>query len=172
MLEHPEWSQGDIAGDLGKDQSTISCIVNTDLFKDYYAQRREEWRKRHDNVIMSKATKVAEVGLDCILEHLERRRDKVPIGEVRMITESVLDRLGYAPKQVPAVQINSTTQTNVQAVVVPVSAEALNEAREALRIAQERRAIESRETEYLPPQREVVPIDEKDEDSAPLTLSS
>lgn len=134
----------EIAIELGKAANTISMIVNTDLFKDYLARRKDAWRKEHDFAILSRVTRVAELSMDSAIEHLEKKKDQVPLAVAVEAMNSALDRLGYGPKTGPqvAVQVNTDNSTTQTVVVQGVSASALEEARAALRIAESKRAEE------------------------------
>jgi hypothetical protein len=99
MIRNPDKRLQDCANDLGKHVNTISQIANTDMFREYLARRKQEWREHHDFAIVSKVTQVAEAGLDLLLEKLEKKRDQIPMQLVTEMTTSALDRLGYGPKQ-------------------------------------------------------------------------
>jgi hypothetical protein len=147
MLANPQATSQEIAKSLGRAASTISMIANTDLFRDYHSQRRQEFQKSHDFVLSGKLNKVAEKGLDLILEVMEKKRDTVPLTHLIAITNSSLENLGYGPKAPPSAPV----QVNVhQQVAVPVSAGALEEAREALRRAESKRLSEPPQFEMLP----------------------
>ena len=144
MIRDPSIAQSDIALELNKAPNTISMIVNTDMFQEYLARRKEAWREKHDHAILSKLTRVAELSLDSVAEQFEKKKDQIPLPIAVEAMNSALDRLGYGPKQQAAVSVqvnqdNSRTQT---VVVQGVSATALEEARAALRIAESKRAEE------------------------------
>ena len=148
----------DCARDLGRHATTVRYIVNSDVFREYHAQRRAQWRDAHDFAIVSRVTQVAERSLDIILDKMEKQADKIPMQLITEIATLSLDRLGYAPqpKQSP-VQVNIDNRQ--QAMQVPVTAAALEEARDALRAAEQKRGIESRESVALGPS-----IEHEDED--------
>lgn len=139
LLRNPGGRTQDCAKELGKHANTISMIMNTDLFRDYMAQRRRDWTALHDDAIRHKLTRVAETSLDILHDSLEKKRDQIPISTLRDIGTSALDRLGYSPnKAAPAVGV-----VNVQSgptFVLPVNTDALREAQEAIRLAEARRA--------------------------------
>jgi len=143
MIANPDGSMAQCARDLGKASSTISLIKNTDLFRDYLATRRKEWEARHDYALRAKTTKVALTALDILSEQLEKKRDNVPINTVNAIATSALDRLGYSPQgpTPAAVQVNNYG-AGAQVAVMPVNAGALEEARQAIRIAQQKRTAQ------------------------------
>lgn len=149
QLENPGGKLADCAAALNKHVNTISLIVATDMYKEYFARRREEWTKQHDWAIISKTTRVAEKSLDLMLDKMEKQGDKIPMNIVTDVATSALDRLGYAPKQSPSVEVNVNTD-NRKVVMVPISANALEEARDAIRAAEAARAISHRELEAEP----------------------
>jgi hypothetical protein len=142
MIRNPGGTIKDCAAELNRHPNTISMIAGTDMFREYMAQRREEWRQHHDFALISKVTKVAEAGLDVLLEKLEKKKDQIPMQLVTEVAMSALDRLGYGPRREPAVAVN--VQQNDNRVVVAVDANALAEAREAMRLAEARTAYDSR----------------------------
>lgn len=147
MIANPGATNTDIALSLGKAANTISMIANTDLFRDYHAQRRQEFQKSHDFILSSKLGRVAEKGLDLLLEVMETKRTSVPLAQLVAITNSSLENLGYGPKA-PA---QAPVQVNVhQQVAVPISAGALEEARDALRRAEAKQLQAPPEFEVLP----------------------
>jgi hypothetical protein len=66
---------------------------------------------------------------------------------VTEVATSALDRLGYAPKTTPSVEVNVNSQDNRKVVMIPISAGALEEARDAIRAAEQARAVAYREIE-------------------------
>ena len=129
MIRNPDGLLKDCAAELDKHPNTISYIIHSDMFKEYFAKRKAEWVQKHDLSIVAKTTKIAELGLDVLLESLEKKREKVPIETIDRITNTALERLGYGQKEAPAVQVNVDQRT----AVVQVSAEALHEARMSIR---------------------------------------
>lgn len=142
MIANPDGKLADCATALNKSRATISLIIQTDLFKDYLSRRKEQWRQRHDFALVQKTTRVAEAALDSLLSNLEKKKDQVPINLLNDIASTALDRLGYSPqKQSPAsVQVNVQQNAGPQIVHAAISPEALEEAREALRVAERNRA--------------------------------
>lgn len=160
LIADPTITYAAIAAKLGKGPNTISMIANSDMFRTYHAKRMEEFRAAHDTRIRTRLTDVAEMGLDLILISMERKKDQVPMEILAEVTTGALDRLGYGTKASPQVVINNNADQR-SVTIQGVSAAGLEEARLALRKAEELRAIESRESEYeiLPP-------------SAPASLAS
>lgn len=145
MIEEPGLKVEEIAARLNKHAKTISLIMRTDLFQEFLAQRRAEYRAGHDFALQHGLTKVAKLALEAAAEHLEKKKDQVPLATSIEAMNSALDRLGYAPKTGPqvAVQVNNDNSSRTQTVLVEgVSASALEEARAALRLAETRRGQE------------------------------
>jgi hypothetical protein len=166
MLRNPGRPMKDCAAELGKAENTIYMIAGTDMFRDYLAKRRAMYREQHDFALVSKVTQVAEASLDLILDRLDKKRDAVPM--------DLLDRLGYGAKPAPMVQIN--TSVDNRHVTVPVSLDALAEARATLRRAEAVRAVEEESRPRLPSPDFDLGAGETDEADealhAPLTISS
>ena len=81
MIAHPDQPLYECAAALKKAPSTISLIVNSDVFKQHYAARRREYVEKHDTSIMRKTTEIAEAALDLQLEVLKQRRTSVPLSQ-------------------------------------------------------------------------------------------
>lgn len=145
MLTNPGQPLSQCAAHVSKSQSWLSQIINTDMFKAALASRRESFNLQHDLQIIDKTQRIAQAGLDAILTTLETKKDKVPISELREVTDSALGRLGYGTKKEPAA---NTTNVAVQ-VVVPVSQVDLEEARMALRQVQQNRLTQNPGTPLL-----------------------
>jgi hypothetical protein len=148
IIRHPDGKLEDCAKELGKSYGTIAFIVRTDLFQEYLAQRRAMWQKEHDFSIVAKVTRVAEKSLDLLLDKMERQADKIPMQLITEVATTSLDRLGYAPKPQNAVNVNVNTGTQVMMAISPA---ALEEARDAIRQAEEKRKLEDRNTLDLIP---------------------
>lgn len=136
MLANPGTTLKATAGRLGRTPASIGYIVNSDLFKARYAQRRDRFNDELDSRLTGKLAQVAEKALDFTLEALDKKRDNVPLPLLHEISDKALSRLGYGPKGGAAVAPTVVVQNNVSAsagVQVPVSREALASARENLR---------------------------------------
>lgn len=159
MLAHPEATQREIALHFRRTENWVSLIINSDMFQAVFAQRREQLRQSADLAILAKTAKIANTGLDLILDKMEKKRDSIPIETIADITNSALDRLGYNAK--PAAASGSTVHVNVAAsaqanVAVPVPLSALEQARARLREAEAVKAsgpllIESKPVEQPEP---------------------
>lgn len=127
---------------LGYSGSYLSVLVNTDMFKAAYEERRRDFRTNMDVAIVNRTTQLAAKGLDIMLEVLESKRTQIPFAALSETVDKTLQRLGYGAPQKPAVSVQ-VTGNNAQVAVLPtVSAEQLAEARQALRAAEQERALE------------------------------
>lgn len=134
LIRTPQATHADIAKAMGKHPTTIGMIVGTDMFKEYFHQRREEFRKDHDHAIRAQMTDIAHEGLGIVLEQLKAKRTQIPLNVALKVTESALDRLGYAPDSQPSVVVNTNVDNRQQTVnLTGLSATDLEEARAALR---------------------------------------
>lgn len=167
MIANPGKELKECAKHINKHPNTITQIIRSDLFQEYLAQRKQEWQRHHDHAIMAKTTAVAERSLDLMLEKLEKQGDKIPMQVVSEVATNALDRLGYAPRTAPQVQVNVDNSDNRQVVMVPISPEALEEARDAIRAAEEQRKIAARSTLELEAGPEPEVDDVPDDQSAP-----
>lgn len=147
IIRNPGGKAEDCAKELHKHVNTIRFIMASDMFQDYFARRKEEWQRHHDYAIINKTTAVAEAALDLMLAKIEKQGDKIPMNLITDVATSALDRLGYAPRTAPSVEVNVNAVDNRKVVMVPISSEALVEARDAIRAAEVRRQIEHREKE-------------------------
>lgn len=142
LLLEPAITQGEISKRLKRGYATISLVMNSDLFKARYEQRRREFQQCVHEGIKDKLVKVANLGLELTLETLDKKRTSIEISDLVDITEGALDRLGYAPPKAG----NASVQVNVNAptMVAPVSREALESARATLRDYEKGKLIEGK----------------------------
>lgn len=144
LLANPGTSLTDCAARLGRAPHTVQTIVRSDLFQARYAQRRQQFEAELDRKIVAKITKTAELALDATIEHLEKKRDTIPLPILNEVTKTALDRLGYGPSRDSGPQVNVQLNNNV------VSAEALASAREKLKLV-EGTAVPNREASPAAP---------------------
>lgn len=140
-MAHPGCKLAEVAAHMKKHPNTIWAITNTDLFRDYEAQRLQEFRNRADQDLRLRLTGVATRALEALEGGLKTKGDQVPLGLANEIAVSALDRLGFAPQKGPTVVVNSQQNNNV---VLPgaVTAQALEEARQALRNSERQRTVQ------------------------------
>lgn len=133
MFANPGTTVKATAERLGRSPVTVGYIINSDLFKARYAQRRDQFNEDLDQRLVGKLAKVAELSLDLTMEQLEKKRTAVPLPLLNDIMSKSLDRLGYGPKTAPATAVQVNVNNSSPTVAVPVSAAALEEARASLR---------------------------------------
>jgi hypothetical protein len=134
MIANPGRPLRECAAHVGRTPTTLSIIINSDMFKAALAQRKADFRLIHDTGLVEKTTQLAHASLDALLEVLDKKRDKVPIDSLREISDSALSRLGYGiEKNNSGVQVHVNGQATI---VAPVSQQDLEEARMALRMVQ------------------------------------
>lgn len=138
MIAQPEASQAEIARQLGRHPGTIGAIVNSDIFRERFVVRKQQFIDAQNHQLVQKLQRVANQSLDATSEMLDKKRDQVPLKMLHEITTGTLDRLGYSPNSsgAPAVTIYNAPQAN--AGVQVASSGALQKAREHLAILQAR----------------------------------
>ncbi len=132
MFSHPGESLKSTALRLGRSPNMIYLIVNSDLFKARYAQRRDRFNEDLDHRLIGKLASVAEKAIDFTLEAMDKKRESIPLPLLQEIQKSALDRLGYGPREAqPAQQV--TVNASGNEVSISVTSGALAAAREKLR---------------------------------------
>lgn len=154
MIANPGKPLRECAAHIGRTPSTLSIIINSDMFKAAFEERKRQFQMQHDLGIIEKTTKVANASLDALLEAVEKKRDKIPIDVLNDIAESSLTRLGYGitPNQ-PSMQVNVNGQATI---IAPVSMQDLEEARMAMRQVQANKGA----VPLPPPPLQADPIDQ------------
>lgn len=122
MMLNPEKSQGECAEFFNVTQSWISIIVNSDVFKMRWLQKRQMLDRRSLEVAEAKMRGVVDKGLDRLEQMVEVSEDPT---FVLNTTDKLLGRLGYGAKA-PAQSVN------VQQNTFLVSKEMLAEARRVI----------------------------------------
>jgi hypothetical protein len=137
MIRNPGTTFTEIAAALNKNPNTISAITGTDMFREYLARRKQEFQREHDYAIRAKLTGVAEASLDIMLSQLQKKGEQIPMQRLENVVSMTLDRLGYAPASTPSVVVNNNTDARTQTVAIQgLTPLALEEARQALRLAE------------------------------------
>jgi hypothetical protein len=136
MLANPRATQGEIAKYYGKTESWVSLVINSDMFKSAYKQRRAEVRERVDEEISDRLGSIAVKSLKVLEEKLDNTA-KLSVKDTAQIADTTLTRLGYgvAKEQVPVNGQPVTVNVNVERSVI-------HEARNKLRSDQAQRLAE------------------------------
>jgi len=161
-LAHPGCKNYEVAQHIKRHEHTVCSIVTSDMYREYEAQRKQAFRAQTDEELRQKLTGVTLKALNILDVQLEKKKDQVPIGLVREVIETGLDRLGFAPAATPG----ATVQIVNQQVTLPnsVSALALEEARMALRAVEAARLAPPRVE--LEPEQEAEPAPTKGPESS------
>jgi hypothetical protein len=134
LLVDPTLTQNDIAIRLERHPSTVAMIMNSDLFRARYEQRRAAQRAALTAEINTRLSRVAFQALELTEEILAKGRTAIPLPQLVDVADKTLARLGYGPKMIAnptLVMINNQTS-----VVAPVTPEQLQAARQKLIEAQ------------------------------------
>jgi len=137
MIAHPGGSMEDAAKDLGRSAVWLRIVANSDSFQAQYQARRGQLSDAVNQRLASKLTKAAELSLDCIIDRLEQKQDKVPLPTLLDLQEKSLNRLGYGTNSSTpmAQQVVQNQQNNY----FTVDKDTLVAARERIRVAEELR---------------------------------
>src|SRR5262245_1307632 len=135
LLYYPTLTETDISIRLERHPRTVGMTMNSALFRARYEQRRGAQSAALTQEINRRLSRLAIQALELTEEVLTEQRTAVPLPALVDVADKALARLGYGPKM-PAnptvVMINDQTS-----VVVPVTREELQAARQKLIEAQE-----------------------------------
>lgn len=147
MLVNPKCSLTERAARLGYKPAYLSMLINSDMFRAIYAERRAKLKASIDESISKKMSEVVELGLDVMKEKLTTKRSSLQLRDLAEMNNGLLDRLGYGVKSAtPQVQVNVNNGT-VGAQITP---DALEEARRRLREVEQSRAAAA-SAQVVPP---------------------
>jgi hypothetical protein len=137
MLTHPGAPLKEIALEFKRSISHISVIINTDMFKARFAQRRESFNQELGASVQRKMLGALDLALDVVTDQLNTKRSQIPFKDTAAFVNTTLERLGYGSSAKPgvAVTINASPQ-------VSISASDLQEARELLRRSEAAKLID------------------------------
>jgi hypothetical protein len=145
MLAFPLSTLAERAGRLGYDKAYLSVIINSDMFRAVYEERRAAYRENLDATLIHKTAQVANSALDLMLEQLETKRGAIPFQALADTADKTLSRLGYGVKpQAGGLSVSVTANGGNVAVVPSVTAEQLAEARLALQRSEQLRVVDAR----------------------------
>jgi hypothetical protein len=172
MIVHPTASQGEMAKYFGRNESTISTVINTDSFKMYFRQRRAAHESTLDAQVRQKLFKLADNSIDTMLAVLDKKKDSVPIESLQRMSEMAMKNLGYGAPSPAGVTVNVGQQTPT--VSVAVSLVDLERAREALRRQQSAlpEPIDAEYTELAPLERGATQTPARAQSASPQPPSS
>lgn len=139
MLLNPSGTIAGCAKALGRQEKTLYLVVNSDIFKTRYEQRRREYLQHISEGLLVQTARVASKALVEMEKRLDNVPEKISTDTLSSTIDGTLERLGYGGKS-PVVTVNNGPQQNVH---VTVSPEVLSNAREKMRQLQQANAIES-----------------------------
>lgn len=144
MLLHPLDDLKTRGARLGYKPAYLSLIINSDMFKAVYEQRRALFQDRLDQNIANKLVGVASLSLDIMKESLEKKRSAIPFKDLAAANDSLLNRLGYGGGSGGAPgSVNVNVNTGSQLVAAPVTKEQLEAARGVIRSVEQKNASET-----------------------------
>lgn len=150
MLLHPLDDLKTRSARLKYSAAYLSLIINSDMFKAIYEQRRLLFQDRLDQNIANKLTTVASLSLDIMKESLDKKRTAIPFKDLAAANDSLLNRLGYGAPSGGAGGVNVNVNTGQQLVAAPVTKEQLDAARGIIRGVERKNAEEAPAATALP----------------------
>jgi len=154
MLAYPFATLDERSARLGYAKSTLSSLMNSDMFKAIYEGRRAQYSELLSGALAMKMASVAHKSLSALESQLETKRDALPFRDVANTTLGMLGALGFGPKAAqqgqPSVLVNVNQQNNgAAAPPQTVSAEVLEGARNRLRASEQAHVVEAVRAEAL-----------------------
>jgi hypothetical protein len=120
----------------------LSLIINSDMFKAVYAQRRADFQSRLADGLALKMAGVATKQLDIMSEQLDLKRTSIPFRDLSEANSKLLDRLGYGSKPDGGVNVN-VNASGQTVVAVSATPQQLEESRALIRAVQQNNALAS-----------------------------
>ncbi len=127
---------------LGYNESTLSSLTNSDMFKAAYSARRQHYAELLDIALTQKLAKLGDTMVTVMQEAVEAKRGQIPFAVLSESTNDVLAKLGFGEKKGPATIVNVQANGGVAPVI---SAERLTEARNKLRMVENQRGAQQLE---------------------------
>lgn len=144
QLAHPDWSTKKIAEFLGRAYQTVLCIVNSDTYRMYYAERRSLWNAKVTDALQQRLFATAILAHDELARRLRDDGMLMKTADVQAIATGAIDAI-MGPRSgagAPAVHVN-VQQNATPAISVDKSV--FEEAQLRIRDDQQRLAAESRQ---------------------------
>ncbi len=142
MLENPVHSIKDRAEAFEVSYSYMAIICTSDVFKEYFARRRELHNAQVSKTITERAEGVASVALDVLQERIDAERETIGLNTVIETSNMALRALGFGPRN--GGRGDSATQVNIS--FGGASPELLARARSKLAIVNAREGDDAVET--------------------------
>ena len=126
-LNNPDKSMGECALTFGVTETWLSIIRNSDIYKEYAAQRRILHNENVSKSIIERVEEVAGVSLEVLQERIDRERHTIGLGIVNDTCGMALKALGFGVK-------HGGEGSQVNVMIGVASPELLDRAREKMRL--------------------------------------
>ena len=173
-IEHPGVNLSICAEHFGVGETWLSTIRNTDVYKEYSAQQRLNHNYNVSRSVIEGVEAVAGVALEVIEERIKKERDTIGLGVVNDAANMALKALGFGNKS-----NGRGGETQVNVILGAATPEALEKARDKMRLINAHRepdsgGAEKSPKEYLGRDAHVITIDEEvhDENADAKPLSA
>lgn len=134
LLVDPTLSQKDIAAKMGRHAVTIGMVMNCDMFRARYEQRRGSQSKALQEKINDRISGVAIKALELVEAKLDTRGSTASLPELVDVADTALNRLGYGTKAAPVAASQLTV--NVGGATATITREDLEASRKKIIEAQ------------------------------------
>jgi hypothetical protein len=138
MLTHPGAPLKEIAAHFKRSVTHMSIIMNTDMFKAGFAERRKHFNEELGHSVQRKMLSALDLALDVVTEQLDKKRAQIPFKDTSAFVNTTLERLGYGTKQ-HGVTVNVAPATSH----VTITSQDLADARALLRRSEAAKLIEA-----------------------------
>ncbi len=140
-LANPGRPEQEAAAHFNVTSSYYSIIVNSDMFKARWDQRRRQHSEEVGESVQRKLLDTLDLTLDVVQDQLRTKRKELPFKDTTKFMNDTLEKLGYGPPQRGGTSVH--VQTNGSSpVAVTVTSQDLANARELLRLSQQHRAAQ------------------------------
>jgi hypothetical protein len=129
-LANPGASHGELARLLKISEPWLSQIYNSDMFKDYQAERLKEHQVLVSESVIDKVEHLGALSLDVMQERIEAERKDIGLGVVKDAAELCLKAMGFGARAGTAAP---GTETNIY---IGVDSATLDKSRGLMRNAQ------------------------------------
>lgn len=109
LIANPQLGLREMSAYFGYSVSWLSVVINSDAFKQKYAERRGELDSAVTMGIRERLQACAEIGLEKIAHVLEKSEDPKVLVDA---TDKILHRMGYAPNTAKAPGGDTNIQQN------------------------------------------------------------
>lgn len=128
LISNPSSSLRECAEFFQVQQSWLSVIINSDVFKEKLAERRDAHFSHVSRTVAERVSGLAELSLDVLEERIERERDAIALNLVRETADMALKASGYIGPKSPEKRGGDTFigSVNIDAKVLEESRALMN----------------------------------------------